>query len=62
VSGKVTMLEPTGADTIVWTALGGQPLTIRVDAEKHYHLGDTIDFAIDLDRASLFDTASGERL
>ena len=62
VSGKVTMLEPTGADTIVWTELGGQPLTIRVDAERRYRLGDTVHYAVDLDRASLFDKASGERL
>ncbi len=60
--GKVVMLEPTGADTIVWTDLGGLPFTLRVDGDTTVKVGDTIRYALDLDRISLFDTASGERV
>lgn len=60
--GRIVMLEPTGADTIVWTNLGGLPLTIRVDGETPVRLDQTIRYAIDLDRASLFVTETGERV
>ncbi|WP_181704272.1 ABC transporter ATP-binding protein [Chthonobacter albigriseus] len=62
VTDKVTLLEPTGADTIVWSELGGLPITVRVDAEKHFHVGEPFAYGLDLTRASLFDKASGDRL
>jgi multiple sugar transport system ATP-binding protein len=62
VTGPVLMLEPTGADTIIWTEVGGEPITIRADAQSAPRLGDRISFAIDVARASLFDASSGERL
>jgi multiple sugar transport system ATP-binding protein len=60
--GQVKMLEPTGADTILWTEVGGQNLTVRVDSDHEVALYANFDFAFDLDRASLFDKASGNRL
>ncbi|WP_237154797.1 ABC transporter ATP-binding protein [Oryzibacter oryziterrae] len=60
--GQVKMLEPTGADTILWTEVGGQNLTVRVDSDHEVALYAHFDFAFDLDRASLFDKASGDRL
>ncbi|MDR3375440.1 MAG: ABC transporter ATP-binding protein [Ancalomicrobiaceae bacterium] len=60
--GRVEMVEPTGADTMLWSKLGAQSVTIRVSADVAYHLGDTITLALDLNRASLFDAKSGERL
>ncbi len=62
VTGPVNMLEPTGADTIIWTEIGGQPITIRADAQRAPRLGERINFAVDVARASIFDAETGQRL
>ena len=61
-SGKVTLVDPMGAETILWTAFGGRPISIRVDGDSTVKVGDTVPFSFDIARASLFDAASGERL
>ena len=60
--GKVTIVEPMGAETILWTEFAGKPLTIRVDGDSAVKVGETIDFHFDLARASLFDAGTGERM
>ena len=60
--GKVSIVEPMGADTVLWTDLAGKPITIRVDGDKIVNTGDDICFHFDLSRASLFDAGTGERL
>jgi multiple sugar transport system ATP-binding protein len=60
--GKIEMVEPTGADTMIWSKLGGQSATMRVSADLGLHLGDAIEIGLDLGRASLFDAGTGERL
>jgi multiple sugar transport system ATP-binding protein len=60
--GKVDLVEPTGADTILWTELAGQALTIRVDSQAPITVDEDISFALDLSRASLFDGETGNRL
>jgi multiple sugar transport system ATP-binding protein len=60
--GAVTIVEPMGADTVVWTTFAGQPLTIRTDGDRFVAVGEDIDFHFDPARASIFDTASGKRL
>jgi len=60
--GKIEMVEPTGADTMIWSKLCGQSATIRVSADLGLHLGDAIEIGLDLGRASLFDAETGERL
>jgi multiple sugar transport system ATP-binding protein len=62
LEGKVRLLEPTGADTIVWTELAGQPLTIRVTADQKLKVGQPFRFALDLSRLSLFSAGTGARL
>ncbi len=61
-SGRVTIVEPMGAETILWTEFGGKPASIRVDGDSTVKAGDTVPFSFDVARASLFDAASGERL
>ncbi len=60
--GPVDVVEPMGADTLVWTRFAGRPFSIRTDGERRFQVGDPIRFSFDPARASLFDTASGERL
>jgi multiple sugar transport system ATP-binding protein len=61
-SGLVDIVEPMGAETIVWTSLAGHPLTLRVDGDEAVRAGETVPFHFDVSRASLFDAASGNRL
>ena len=61
-SGLIEMLEPTGPDTMIWSKVGGRPVTARISEDVPLRLGARIDFGLDLGRASLFDTQTGERL
>ena len=61
-SGRIAIVEPMGAETILWTDIGGKPASIRVDGDSTVKVGDTVPFGFDVARASLFDAASGERL
>jgi multiple sugar transport system ATP-binding protein len=60
--GQVGIVEPMGADTVLWTALGSAAATIRVDGDTLVRTGDAITFHFDVARASLFDAETGERL
>jgi multiple sugar transport system ATP-binding protein len=59
---EIEIVEPMGSDTLVWTKLGGQPLSFRVEAERHLNVGDKVHIGFDPARASLFDGDSGNRL
>ncbi|ALN75399.1 hypothetical protein M673_21920 (plasmid) [Aureimonas sp. AU20] len=59
--GRIEVVEPMGADTLLWTSLGGQPLAIRTDGESGHRVGETLRFALDMPKASLFGP-DGERL
>ena len=61
-SGEIEMLEPTGADTMIWSSVGGRSVTARISEDVPLRLGATIEFGFDLARVSLFDAQSGERL
>jgi multiple sugar transport system ATP-binding protein len=60
--GRVTIVEPMGGETVLWTGFAGRPTTIRVDGDSPVKLGDDIPFHFDVARASLFDASSGARL
>jgi multiple sugar transport system ATP-binding protein len=59
---EVEVVEPMGSDTLVWTRLGGQPLSFRVEAERHLDIGDKVRIGFDPARVSLFDGGIGDRL
>ena len=61
-SAPVEIVEPMGSDTLVWSRLGKQALTIRISSERTPRVGETIAIGFDPMNASLFDAASGERL
>jgi multiple sugar transport system ATP-binding protein len=60
--GMVNVVEPMGADTIVWLSWNGRGLALRVVGDFPGQVGDTVGFDLDLGRASLFDAQTGERL
>ena len=62
VDGLVDVVEPAGADTFVVTRLGGKALTARMRSDVPVKAGETMPFAFNLDKAVVFDPASGRRL
>jgi multiple sugar transport system ATP-binding protein len=62
VDGVVDVVEPAGSDTFVVTQLGGKALTARMRSDAEVKAGQTVPFAFNLDKAVLFDPASGLRL
>jgi multiple sugar transport system ATP-binding protein len=58
----VIVVEPTGADTQLYCRFNGQELTSLARDRVHCAAGDRVNLAPDLDRAHLFDAATGLRL
>jgi multiple sugar transport system ATP-binding protein len=58
----VDIVEPMGSDSLVWLKVEGQPLSARVESNRHFDPGQKVDVRFRINLASLFDEASGERL
>ena len=58
----VDIVEPAGSDTFVVTKIAGKEVTARMRAETIVQPGQMVPFAFNLDKALLFDPASGARL
>ena len=58
----VEIVEPMGSDTLVWTKLGGQNLTLRAESERAPREGERIRIGFDPARASIFDADTDTRL
>jgi multiple sugar transport system ATP-binding protein len=59
---EVEIVEPMGAETLVWTKLAGTNFAFLVDSEHRLKVGERVTIGFDLGRASLFDDATGARL
>jgi multiple sugar transport system ATP-binding protein len=59
---EVEIVEPMGANTLVWTTLAGNHFAFLVDSESRLKVGEKITIGFDPGRASLFDEATGVRL
>jgi multiple sugar transport system ATP-binding protein len=58
----VDIIEPMGADNLLWCGDGQQSLAVRVPGERAVRLGTPLQLAIPHERISLFAADSGERL
>ncbi|MFN3275704.1 MAG: ABC transporter ATP-binding protein [Paracoccus sp. (in: a-proteobacteria)] len=58
----VDVVEPMGADTLVWTRLGETAFRVRMDGEARIRAGDRLPIGFDPASLSLFDAASELRL
>ena len=56
------MIEPMGAETLVWTTFAGKPFAIRLDGDAAVRIGERLPLAFPPDRLNLFDAATGARL
>ncbi len=59
---EVDLFEPTGADTLVYTTLGGRNFHFRLDGQEKISVGQKLTIGFDVSRASIFDKASEDRL
>lgn len=58
----VDLVEPMGSDTLVYADLAGLQMRIRMDGNARVKAGDTLEIGLDPSRASMFDTASEQRI
>ena len=59
---EIDVVEPMGADTLVWSKLGGQEFRFRVDGQMPLKKRDRVRIGFDPARASLFDAETEMRL
>lgn len=58
---EIEIVEPMGADVVLWTKLGEHSLAVRTDANSTVKVGDVVTIGFNLNRASLF-SEGGSRL
>ncbi|WP_406858460.1 sn-glycerol-3-phosphate ABC transporter ATP-binding protein UgpC [Alsobacter sp. KACC 23698] len=59
IASVVEVVEPLGADTLVFTQAAGHPVTVRVRPEIRPSPGDDLMLRLNMDRAHLFDVKTG---
>jgi len=55
VSATVDLIQPTGSRTYITVRLGGNPVVAEVQAHDVHRPGETVDLALDMNRAVLID-------
>jgi multiple sugar transport system ATP-binding protein len=58
----VDLFEPTGADTLVYSRLGGIDFHFRLDGQEKVRTGDRMQIGFDVARSSIFGRATETRL
>ncbi len=58
----VEVVEPMGAETLVYARLGEKLLTVRLEDRTAVRVGDSVDLLPDVERVHLFDRAAGEAI
>jgi multiple sugar transport system ATP-binding protein len=58
----VEIVEPMGADTLVWTKVAGRDFRLRMEGQAKVAPGDAMHIGFDPIRASMFDKGTEERL
>ena len=61
-AAEVTLVEAMGAHEVVWLDMQGHRLSAIAPAEDVHRIGDKVGVQMDLDRASVFDPVSQERI
>ncbi len=59
---KLALVEPMGADSLLWGLVGEEQISVRVGPDETHRTGDKIDVHFQPAAASIFDAESGERL
>ena len=59
---KIELIEPMGADTLIWLSFENIPFSVRLEGSSEHKLGDVIVINFDIKRSSIFDNKSELRL
>ncbi|MDL2403524.1 ABC transporter ATP-binding protein [Rhizobium mayense] len=59
---KISVVEPTGAETILLVNHGAETLTVSTTAQSKYDAGDLVKLAVDPGSPHLFDKTTGKRM
>ena len=51
---KIELIEPMGADTLIWLSFEDIPFSVRLEGSSEYKLGDVININFDIKRSSVF--------
>ena len=62
VPATIDVVEPLGADTLVFASMVGHQMALRVRPEVRPLRGMSVRLSLDLERAHLFDATTGRRL
>jgi multiple sugar transport system ATP-binding protein len=62
IAMRLTLVEPMGADSLLWGTVGGDAVSIRTSPDEEHSIGEKVDAYFQPSRASLFDEQSGDRL
>ena len=62
VAGEIALVEPTGAETLIFVKVANNELRATFAGRNDFHSGQKLSLLPDIDRVRLFDAASGERI
>ena len=62
MSNRINVTQPAGSDIFVNTTLGGQSIVSRMRADTRVAAGDMFDFAVNMEKAVVFDPESESRI
>jgi multiple sugar transport system ATP-binding protein len=62
IPALVEIDEPMGADSLVWLKAGETQMSVRVPVERRLAPGTHVHLKVDISKASIFDTASEQRV
>ncbi|MDU8944062.1 ABC transporter ATP-binding protein [Ovoidimarina sediminis] len=62
ISAKIDVTEPAGSDTFATTSLGGKDCIARLRADADVKAGQTVDLAINMEKAIPFDPKTEDRI
>ena len=61
-TAEIDIVEPMGADTLVWINFAGQPVRVRTEGQSELKSGDRLTIGFDAARLHLFDHSTEIRL
>ncbi|WP_018897638.1 ABC transporter ATP-binding protein [Rhizobium sp. 2MFCol3.1] len=62
LDAQVTVVENTGAESLIWAKVGDETVSVKVADDTGYHEGQKLRLSFNPAFVSVFDTSSGERV
>ncbi len=62
IETEVELVEPMGADSLVWLRIADKPLSVRVGSEQRFRPGEMVKLSFNIPKASLFDSEEELRI